>query len=106
MFHKYKSRSFKVFCKNSVLDSFAKFTRKHLCGSLLLKKWQAAGWLKRDSDTGVFLRIVQSFLCKLHTYFEELLQVNSDSKLYNNYLLRENKPPAPTELRKDYSWSI
>ena len=24
-------------CKNSVLDSFAKFTRKHLCRSLLLK---------------------------------------------------------------------
>ena len=38
MFNKYKSRSPKVVCKNGVLDIFAKFTRKHLCPSLLLKK--------------------------------------------------------------------
>ena len=34
----YRSRSFKVFCKNGVLGSFLKFTRKHLCWNLLLKK--------------------------------------------------------------------
>ena len=34
MFHKYRNE---LFCKNSAFDSFAKFTRKHLCWSLLLK---------------------------------------------------------------------
>ena len=43
MFNKYRSRSPKVVCKNGVFDSFAKFTRKHLCRSLLLKKEQATG---------------------------------------------------------------
>ena len=38
MFIKYRSRSPKVVCKNGVFDSFAKFTIKHLCRSLLLKK--------------------------------------------------------------------
>ena len=38
MFNKYRSRSPKVVCKNGVVDSFAKFTRKHLCRSLFLKK--------------------------------------------------------------------
>ena len=37
MFNKYKSRSPKVVCKIGVLDSFEKFTRNHLCRSLLLK---------------------------------------------------------------------
>ena len=38
MFKKHGSRSPKVVFKNGALDSFAKFTRNHLCGSLLLKK--------------------------------------------------------------------
>ena len=38
MFNRYRSRSPKVVCKNGVVDSFAKFTRKHLCRSLFLKK--------------------------------------------------------------------
>ena len=38
MFNKYRSRSPKVFCKNGVFDSFAKFTRKDLCRSPLLEK--------------------------------------------------------------------
>ena len=52
------------------------------------------------------------FFCQLgkvfkSTYFEELLQVsvNNDSK-YNNNQFRENKPLAPTGIRKDNSWSI
>ena len=104
MFHKYRSRSFKVLCTNGVLDSFPKFPRKHLGRSLLLKRQQSADWLKSDSGTGIFLRIVQSF----KTYFEELLQIalNNNSKQYNNNLLRENKPLAPTGTRKDNSWSI
>ena len=35
---KHRSRSPKVVFKNDALDSFAKFTRNHICGSLLLKK--------------------------------------------------------------------
>ena len=38
MFNKYRSRSPKVVCKNGILDSFAKFTRKLLFRNLLLKK--------------------------------------------------------------------
>ena len=38
IFNKHRSRSPKVVFKNSVLDSFAKLTRNHLCGSLLFKK--------------------------------------------------------------------
>ena len=38
MLNKYRSRNPKVICKNGVPDSFAKFTRKHLCRSVLLKK--------------------------------------------------------------------
>ena len=38
MFHEYKSSSPEMFCKNVILKSFAKFTRKHLCRSLILKK--------------------------------------------------------------------
>ena len=43
MFNKYRSRSPTVVCKNGVLDSFAKFTTKHLFQSLLLKEKQATG---------------------------------------------------------------
>ena len=45
--------------------------------------------------------------CFKNSYFEELLQIaeNNDSKKYNN-LFRENKPPAPTRIRKDNRWSI
>ena len=38
MVNKYRSRSTKVVHKNGALDSFAKFTRKHLYRSLLLKR--------------------------------------------------------------------
>ena len=37
MFFKYRSRSSKVVCKIGVLESFAKFSKKHLYRSLLLK---------------------------------------------------------------------
>ena len=36
-FHKYRGRSPEIICKNGVLDSFAKFARKHLFRSLLLE---------------------------------------------------------------------
>ena len=47
--------------KKGVLDIFPKFPRKHLGWSLLLKEKQATSRLKRRSDTGIFLGIVQSF---------------------------------------------
>ena len=62
-------------CKNSVLDSFATFTRKHLYRSLLFKN--IIGWLKANSDTGVFLWIVTSFQ---EHYFEDLLEVAVNNK--------------------------
>ena len=43
MFNKYRGTNPNVVRKNGVLDSFAKFTRKHLCRSLLLKKQQVTG---------------------------------------------------------------
>ena len=55
MFRKYKSSRPKVFCKSDVFKGFTNFTRKDLCGSLVLKKQQVTGRLKRDPDTGVFL---------------------------------------------------
>ena len=45
-------------CEKGVLRNFTKFTGKHLCQSSFLIKSQALGlqlYLKRDSDTSVFL---------------------------------------------------
>ena len=53
MCHKYRSSHPEVFCKTDTLKSFVKFTRKHLCWSLVLKGQRAAGCLKRVPDTGV-----------------------------------------------------
>ena len=47
-----------VFCKKPVLKNFVMFTRKHLCWSLLSIK--VVTLLKRDSNTGVFLCILQN----------------------------------------------
>ena len=44
-----------VFCKKGVLRSFAKFPGKHLCQSFSLQLY-----LKRNSDTGVFRRILRN----------------------------------------------
>ena len=45
MFNKYRGRSPKVVCKNGVLNSFAKFTKKNLHQSLNLVKKLASYWL-------------------------------------------------------------
>ena len=62
--HKRRSSYPELFCKKGVLKNLAKFTGKQLCRSLLYNK--VAGFrpvisLKRDSDTGVFLWILQNF---------------------------------------------
>ena len=70
MYHKVKkclnSRTSHQKCslEKAVLKNFAIFTGKHLCQSLLLIDLRAsrpATFLKRESDTGVFLLILQNF---------------------------------------------
>ena len=79
--------------KNGVLNSFAKFSRKHLCRSVSLKMQQTAGWLKWDSDA------ISCQFCEIfkNTYFEELRQTTVNNS---------NKLPVQTGIRKDSSWSI
>ena len=64
LFWMHRSSRSQMFFKIVVLKNFAKFTRKHLCWSLFSIKLQAlrpATLLKRDSDTGAFLWILQNF---------------------------------------------
>ena len=59
--------------QKAVLENFAIFTGKQLCWSLFLIKLQAfklATLLKRDSNTGAFLCILQIYI-----YFEKHLQM-------------------------------
>ena len=52
-----------VLYKKAVFKDFARFAGKQLCWSLFLIELQAlssATLLKRDSNTGVFLRILQN----------------------------------------------
>ena len=52
-----------VFYEKVFLEIFAKFTGKHLCQSLLLNKVADLSlqlYFKRDSGTGVFLRILRN----------------------------------------------
>ena len=60
----FRSNRPEVFCKKGALRNFAKFTVKHLCQSLFFNK--VAGlrrqlYWKRDSGTGLFLRILRNF---------------------------------------------
>ena len=59
-----RSSCSQIFVKISVLKNFAIFTGKHLCWSPLLRKLQVLNTtilLKGDSNTGVFLWILQNF---------------------------------------------
>ena len=60
-----RSSCSQIFVKINVLKIFAIFTRKHLCRSVFLRRLQVlkpANLLKRDSNTGIFLWILQNFL--------------------------------------------
>ena len=60
----YRSNHSKIFFKIGVLKNFAKFTRKHLWWRFFLIKlqtWRPATLLKRDSNTGAFLRYLRNF---------------------------------------------
>ena len=84
-----------MFCKTGVL-AVSQSSQETSMSESLIKKVAGHWLIKRYSDTGIFLRIVQS----LDTYFEELPHVHNGSKLCNNNLLRENKPPAPTAKKR------
>ena len=61
---KFRSSCSKISFKIDVFKNFAIFTRKHLCWSLFMIKLRAckpANLLRRHSNTGVFLRILQNF---------------------------------------------
>ena len=63
-----KKQSPCVFYKKAVLKNFSIFKRKYLCLSFFLIKlpnFRSANLLKRDSNTGVFLWILQNFWKRL-----------------------------------------
>ena len=88
MFNKYRSRSPKVVCKNGVIYSFAKFTRKHRCRSLLFKKKKILADYKETRTQVLSCELWKVFK---NILFEELLQVavNNDSESYNNNPLKK-----------------
>ena len=51
----FRSSRPEVFCKKGVFRNFKKFTGKRLCQSLFFNKVALQLYLKRDSNTGVFL---------------------------------------------------
>ena len=70
-----------VFCKKSALKNFANFTGKHLCWGFFLIKLQAFRpgiFLKRDSNTGVFMENLKIFK---NTYFEDHLRTTTSGSL-------------------------
>ena len=86
-----------MFYKKAVLKNFAIFTGKQLCWSLFLIKLQAfrlATLLKRDSNTGVFLCILRSFI-----YVEKYLRTAAPDyclkrhvKIVEKYRVKFNVP--------------
>ena len=56
-----RSSRLQMFYKKGVLKNFSSFTEKHLFWSLFWIKLSPAALLKRDSNTGVFLWILQHF---------------------------------------------
>ena len=78
MFHKYRTRGLKEFCKNDVLDSFAISTRKPR--SLLLKKVAGYWLIKKRLWHSCFP--VDCIKCFKNTFFEGSPQVavNDDSE--------------------------
>ena len=72
------------FIKKAALKNFAIFTGKQLCWSLFLIKLQAfrlATLLKRDSNTGVFLCILRSFI-----YLEKYLQTAASDYCFKRHV--------------------
>ena len=69
----FRSSHLQMFLKTSLFENFVIFTGKHLCWSLFTIKllaFRQATILKRDSNTGVFLWILESF--KNNFFVEQL----------------------------------
>ena len=85
----FKSSRSQMFFKIGVLKNFAIFAGKHLCWSYFLIKlqaWRFAILLKRDSNTGVFLGILQNF--KEHLFRRTSAKgcfCTSNNKVSNKY---------------------
>ena len=90
-----KSSSSQIFFKIYILKNFATFTEKHLCWNLFLIKLQtwrpATQVLKRDCNTGVFLRIlkkiknsffIEHFVAAFFIHREHLLFQISNQQAY------------------------
>ena len=62
--HSFKKQLSKVFYKKAILKNFAILIGKHLCWSpfsIILQAYKPTILLQRDSNTGVFLWILQNF---------------------------------------------
>ena len=84
-FANHRSSSSQMFFEIVALKIFASFTGKHLCWSLLLIKLQPlspATLLRRDSNTGVFLRKIWSFSENLFFYRTPLVAAFETNCLY------------------------
>ena len=73
----YRSSCLQIFLKIGVIKKLAKLTRKQLCRSLFLTI-RLATFLKRDSNTNVFLWILRNFW---RHFFTEHLQRTDALKL-------------------------
>ena len=92
MFYKYRSSHPKVFCKNHVFKSLAKFKRKHLRRSLVLKKTERRRRIKKR-------RRHRHFRVSFGKILRTPILKNFCKWLLTN-LFYENKPSAPKGQEK------
>ena len=88
------------FVEKGVLKNFANFSGKHLCWSLFLIKWQdfcLATLLKRDSNTGVFLREHPEIF--KNAYFEAQILEN---EIYSCLFMRKVIHSVLGKVKKEY----
>ena len=91
-----------MFFKKGVLETLANFTRKHLHWNLFLIKLQVfrpATLLKRNSNTGIFLRNFE--ICK-NTYFEEYPRTTASVVFFSNFCWTGFLIPLIDEKKKKY----
>ena len=84
---RHKSSHRKCSIEKAAFKKFTTFTGKHLCWSLFLIKlrvWRPATLFKRESNTGVFLWILQNF----QEYFSRML-TSSFSFLFSPICLKK-----------------
>ena len=102
----YRSNRSQMFFKIGALTNFTIFTRKHLCWSLFLIKWQtwpSASLLKRDSNTGVFLWILRNFL--EHLFLQDITFCTLDATVPENIGRRNGKKHNHNKFSNNYMGS-